>query len=104
MRGKWLISAIIMFLTLGGAYHASAAGPVGKQLAQATQVQEQVNINEANADTLQKVQVGVGLSKAEAIVSYREANGRFYSAEELTAVKGIGKSTVRKNRDRIVVE
>jgi competence protein ComEA len=47
--------------------------------------------------------VGVGLSRANAIVAYRENYGPFYSAEELSAVRGIGKSTVEKNADKIIV-
>lgn len=62
-----------------------------------------VNINQADAQTLASVLNGVGISRAEAIVAYREKNGKFYSAEELTSVRGIGVSTVAKNEDRIVV-
>jgi len=68
------------------------------------QAAEQVNINVADADTIQRILTGIGRSKAEAIVAYREENGKFYSAEELTAVRGIGTSTVKKNEDRILVE
>ncbi len=63
-----------------------------------------VNINTDSAEDLAKNLNGVGLSRAEAIVAYRESYGPFYSAEELTAVKGIGKGTVEKNSDRIVIE
>ena len=66
-----------------------------------TAAMEQVNINAADAETLQRVLAGIGRSRAEAIVAYREANGKFYSAEELTAVKGIGVSTIEKNQARI---
>ena len=62
-----------------------------------------VNINQADAETLASVLSGVGISRAEAIVSYREKNGKFYSAEELSSVRGIGMSTVAKNEGRIVV-
>ena len=62
---------------------------------------EKVNINTADAAALDRVLVGVGLSKAAAIVEYRKANGPFKSAEELAMVKGIGLSTVEQNRDRI---
>ncbi len=34
---------------------------------------------------------------------YRKANGAFRSADQLASVKGIGLSTIEKNRDRIVV-
>jgi competence protein ComEA len=64
---------------------------------------DKVNINTADAPTLDRVLVGVGPSKAEAIVAYRKANGAFRSADQLAAVKGIGLATVEKNRDRILV-
>lgn len=64
----------------------------------------QVNINTADAEALEKVLVGVGKSRAEAIVVYRDEFGPFYSAEELTAVRGIGMATVVRNQGRILVE
>jgi competence protein ComEA len=63
-----------------------------------------VNINTDSAEMIAENLSGVGISRAEAIVAYRENYGPFYSAEELTAVRGIGKNTVEKNADRIVVE
>ncbi len=39
--------------------------------------------------------------KAQAIVAYREANGPFSSVDELLEVKGIGKSLLDKNRDKL---
>lgn len=60
-----------------------------------------VNINQASAEELADLLQGIGLKKAQAIVSYREQNGNFSSAEGLTSVKGIGLATVEKNRDRI---
>ena len=64
---------------------------------------EKVNINTADAATIDRVLVNVGPSKAEAIVAYRKANGPFRSAEQLALVKGIGLKTIEKNRDRIMV-
>ena len=64
---------------------------------------ERVNINTADAATLDRVLDGVGPSKAEAIVQYRKANGAFRSVEQLASVKGIGLATVERNRDRILV-
>ena len=63
-----------------------------------------VNINTADAATLSAELEGVGLSKAEAIVKYRETNGPFRSAEELVEVKGIGARTLEINRDNILVQ
>ncbi|TWI00306.1 competence protein ComEA [Luteimonas cucumeris] len=64
---------------------------------------EKVNINTADAATLDRVLLNVGASKADAIVAYRKQNGVFKSADQLALVKGIGLKTIEKNRDRIVV-
>ena len=64
---------------------------------------EKVNINTADAATLDRVLVGIGPSKAEAIIIYRKQNGTFKTADQLAGVKGIGLATIEKNRDRIVV-
>jgi len=63
---------------------------------------DRVNINTADAATIDRVLLNIGPSKAEAIVAYRKANGAFKSAEQLALVKGIGLKTIEKNRDRIV--
>ena len=63
-----------------------------------------VDINTADAATLNQVLVNVGPSKAQAIVDYRDEHGPFKSPDQLAQVKGIGLKTVEKNRDRIVVE
>ena len=44
------------------------------------------------------------LSKAEAIVAYRDENGQFKHADELVNVKGIGLRTVDINRDYILLD
>jgi competence protein ComEA len=64
---------------------------------------EQVDINSADAATLDRVLDGVGPSKAEAIVAHREQHGAFRSIDELADVKGIGLATIEQNRDRITV-
>lgn len=72
-------------------------------LVAAAEAVETVNVNTADAETMARVLNGVGLKKAEAIVQHRETHGRFDSAADLTAVKGIGESIVEKNADKIVV-
>lgn len=62
-----------------------------------------VNINTADAATLASLN-GIGESKAQAIVEYREANGPFASTTDLSRVKGIGAQTVEKNADRLAVK
>ena len=63
-----------------------------------------ININTANVDALAEVLNGVGLKKAQAIVAYREAHGKFSSIDELVNVKGIGEATLAKNRTRMTVD
>ena len=62
------------------------------------------NLNKADADTLQRELSGIGAGKAQAIVAHRESNGAFTTVDELLEVKGIGKSLLDKNRDRLTVE
>jgi competence protein ComEA len=64
---------------------------------------EKVNVNTADAATLDRVLLNIGPAKAEAIVAHRKANGPFRSLEQLALVKGVGLKTVEKNRDRIVL-
>jgi competence protein ComEA len=63
-----------------------------------------VNINSADASTLAQTLKGVGKSRAEEIVRYREAYGPFYSMEDLLEVRGVGKSILNNNRKRITLE
>jgi competence ComEA-like helix-hairpin-helix protein len=44
------------------------------------------------------------LSKAQAIVDYREAYGLFSRADEIVFVRGIGDSTYENNKSDILVE
>ncbi len=73
------------------------------QLAVAASSTEVVNINTADAATIDRVLVGIGPSKAQAIVAYRKANGAFKSADALADVKGIGPATIKRNAGRISV-
>jgi competence protein ComEA len=84
---KWLHTIIMsLFLSLS----AFAAQPV--------------NVNTADAQTIADNLSGVGLSKAQAIVAYREAHGTFKHVDELVSVKGIGLKLIDKNREFILLE
>ncbi|MBF0264080.1 MAG: helix-hairpin-helix domain-containing protein [Gammaproteobacteria bacterium] len=61
-----------------------------------------VNINSADAQTIAENLKGIGQSKATAVVTYREQNGKFMDLNSLTLVKGIGSKTVEKNKDDIL--
>ena len=79
-----------LFASLALSFAALAAGPV--------------NINTASAEQIADSLKGVGLSKAEKIVEYRESNGRFTHVDELVNVKGIGVRTVDLNRGMILLK
>ena len=67
-----------------------------------TTVSEKVNINTANLEQLQTLS-GVGASKAQAILEYREKNGNFTKIEDIMKVSGIGNSVYEKIKDSITV-
>ncbi|MCR5303131.1 MAG: helix-hairpin-helix domain-containing protein [Lachnospiraceae bacterium] len=64
--------------------------------------QAPVNLNTAGAEELQSIS-GIGPSKAEAVVRYREEHGPFTDTSEIMNVSGIGTSTYEKIKDRITV-
>jgi len=63
-----------------------------------------VNVNKADAETISAELKGVGLTKARAIVEYRETHGPFHAAADLSEVKGIGERTIEINRDNIKLQ
>ena len=67
----------------------------------ATAASQVVNINTADAATLDRVLVGIGPSKAQAIVAHRKTHGAFKSVDALSDVKGIGPATIKRNAGRI---
>ncbi|MDH1010518.1 helix-hairpin-helix domain-containing protein [Pseudomonas nicosulfuronedens] len=106
------IASLILFASLsfgGVAQAATSTQPAAKPAVEApapaakapvSQV-EAVNINTASVEELQKSLKGIGKVKAQAIVDYRTSNGPFTTVDQLLEVKGIGKGTLDKNRDRI---
>lgn len=61
-----------------------------------------VNLNTATAEQLDTLP-GVGPVTAQAILDWREENGRFGSVEDLLDVKGIGDATLGELRDHVSV-
>lgn len=62
-----------------------------------------VDLNSADAATLARELDGIGLSRAQAIVEYRERNGKFRSVDEMLNVKGIGPQVLEKNKSNLQV-
>ena len=63
-----------------------------------------VNINTADASSLAESLDGVGLSRAQSIIDWREANGPFEDPYDLVQVRGISERIVSLNETRIRVE
>jgi len=61
-----------------------------------------VNLNTATAEQLDTLP-GVGPVTAQAILDWRQKNGRFGSVEDLLDVKGIGDATLAELRDHVSV-
>jgi competence protein ComEA len=68
-----------------------------------TALAEKININTATASVLARTMKGVGKKKARAIVRYRKRHGPFSRLDHLTRVKGIGKKTLSKNRNKLTL-
>ena len=81
-----------------------AKKPVAEKVVKAkAAIAQTVNINTATAEILSDSLKGIGLKKAQAIVEWRKANGKFISVEQLTEVKGIGEKTVLANKEKITL-
>ena len=110
MRTGYFYSLIFALLTTTSV--AAIAAPAAKPEAGNTPLvmevapkvqSEKVDLNQADASTLQRELSGIGEAKAKAIVAYRESNGSFASVDELLEVKGIGKAILDKNREKLEV-
>lgn len=62
-----------------------------------------MNINTASREELKTLN-GIGDTRAESILSYREQNGPFQSVEDLMKVDGIKEGIFNKMKDSITVD
>ncbi|HCW54508.1 MAG TPA: competence protein ComEA [Clostridium sp.] len=67
-----------------------------------TQVNAKVNINSATIEELKTLK-GIGDSKANSIIEYREKSGAFKSIEDIKNVDGIGEKVFEKIKDSLTV-
>jgi len=94
------INVLCLVLVVGG-WNQAAAQP---QLQVQQEQMLQVNVNTADAETIADILVGVGISRAQAIVDYRTEHGRFNDVDDLIQVKGIGEATLETNKERISLD
>lgn len=108
MRNTFLVSLLFALLSTFSlpslAAASKAAGDMPSTVVSADMVATTVNLNSADAATLQTSLAGIGKAKAEAIVAYRETHGGFASVDELLEVKGIGQALIERNREKLTVK
>lgn len=80
-----------------------ASADESEQTRETREMLEEVNINTADAELLTTLD-GVGESRAEQIVTWREENGEFTEVDDLLQISGIGPVTLENNRDRLVLD
>lgn len=83
----------------------AADKPAAKPATTVTAAKEsgKVNLNTASINELTALK-GIGEKKAQAIVDYREKQGKFTTVDQLADVSGIGPATLEANRDMIIVK
>ena len=62
-----------------------------------------VNLNPATVADFQTIS-GIGQKRAQDIIAYREANGKFKSVDDLKNVTGIGAKTLEKLKEYVTVD
>ncbi|HWD33508.1 MAG TPA: helix-hairpin-helix domain-containing protein [Pseudomonas sp.] len=103
-----VLSYLLLPLIASASFSLSAA-PGAESMTSPTpviatqQTSTRLDLNTADAPTLQSTLAGIGKTKAEAIVAYREENGGFATVDELLEIKGIGKALLDRNRDKLTV-
>lgn len=65
-------------------------------------VSNKININSADSKTLETLP-GIGSTRAQQIIDYREKQGGFKTIEEIKNIQGIGEKTFLKLKDLITV-
>ncbi|MGT2846724.1 helix-hairpin-helix domain-containing protein [Streptococcus massiliensis] len=75
----------------------------GKQSSTGSGKSNLVNLNTASLTDLQSVS-GIGAKRAQDIIDYREANGKFSSVDDLKNVSGIGAKTLEKLKTYVTVD
>ena len=65
-----------------------------------TKVSGKISINNATKEELMTLP-GIGESKADSIIKYREENGNFETIEDITKVSGIGENLFAQIKENI---
>jgi comEA protein len=94
---------LAIFLILGFSSFAAAAAEEAAQATAPSKLEGKLNINTADAKQLAMLP-GIGEKTAANIIDYRTQNGNFKAVEDLSKVKGVGKKTLEKINNHIILE
>lgn len=75
---------------------------LAKPALSASSAADKISLNQAGIEQLQQLN-GIGQKKAEAIIEYRQKNGKFKTIEDIQQVKGIGPALFAKNKDKLAL-
>jgi competence protein ComEA len=98
-----LTASLAVLLSLSTApLHAKDTSSTKSVKTTIAQQQSMINLNKSNFEQLVSLK-GIGQTKAQAIIVYREQTGGFKSIDELIKVSGIGEKVVNDNRARLSI-
>lgn len=103
---KKLLSSLLVLSALAlnvPAISAQEHNSGNMQGSEAKHEQQRIDLNSATVEQLISLP-GVGQSKAQAIVKYREEVGPFLEVAQLTQVKGIGEKMLNKIERYVLVK
>lgn len=84
----------------GDVWNGSPAMQAGREYGAGSTEKKKVNINTASREELMTLN-GIGETRADSIIAYREANGGFDNVEDLMKVEGIKEGVFNKIKDSI---
>lgn len=92
-----LFAVVLSLFVLSFPAQAAVETTASKAPPPKEQALQKINLNQADVSTLTGSFKGIGKKRAEAIVKYRESQGKFKSVEDLAQVRGIGKQFVNSH-------
>lgn len=63
---------------------------------------KKINLNTANSQKLQSID-GIGAKRAQKIIDYRKAHGKFHNINDLKKINGIGDKFVANIKDKVTI-
>ncbi|PLX98604.1 MAG: hypothetical protein C0624_14300 [Desulfuromonas sp.] len=100
---KLCIFAVCLSVFIGAALPAQLMAANSQVATQSALNVSKIDINSAGVAELQEIP-GIGTTLAQRIIDYRKKHGTFKSANELTAIRGIGEKSLDKLRPWVAIK